>query len=683
MGLEKRGIYAALLFLFIFIFGCVNSSAYMYDCKFMSISQCTGSWNNIVMKVSGTTNAHGEVYNGAGNYQYGICCNWTATIIERDCSLLNQANIIVNLSSSTNAHGAVKYDVTQYSTPICYGPLECENRGACDPPYYLDLLSLSGNTNAHLGDPDIYPNQKICCKHPSEPGETRTCAQKGGNTCNSPTTVCTPGHLITASDTPECCDIPCCTSSAQEACLNRDCGSWADSCGIEYNCGTCTNPNSECTGGGRCENPLYCTIDDNGVWDREYTWEGVNVKLQVYGTNVCNGEQVNLEVWKDNSFIVGDKHVTDIGGSDPDPVIFNSDGDANGSWMAEYHPSGSGLPNYYFKAITGAQTVNSRNLLTVNISQCANISRCNDYKTESSCTDNLCSGMVIDQGEIDSNPPIVCGLDGCNTKDSWNSCGCVWDNGACKFAADEIGCSNEPTCGDGTRESGETCDGTDSNGLNGLNGMDCTDFGFSGGTLGCSACEYNFSSCTGYSTSNCGNGIVDFGKEVCDRTGNNLTKKNGGNWNCTDFDEFGRGTLSCRSDCTFDTSQCIRAIDNFNYGTCIKDQTSVTNCDEGGGFYTSSWTGKYIWGHDGWASQLECSNTMNAPISSCYYDSVLLKWFYDPTQSRKSNCVGVSETTIECPAEIKLPFFGFYNLIITIAMIGAIYLILAIKKKKR
>ncbi len=60
-------------------------------------------------------------------------------------------------------------------------------------------------------------------------------------------------------------------------------------------------------------------------------------------------------------------------------------------------------------------------------------------------------------------------------------------------------------CGDSLLDPGESCDGAL------LGGNDCTDVGFYGGTLACSSCEFDNSSCTGY----CGDGTCDAGEETC------------------------------------------------------------------------------------------------------------------------------------------------------------------------
>jgi hypothetical protein len=97
-------------------------------------------------------------------------------------------------------------------------------------------------------------------------------------------------------------------------------------------------------------------------------------------------------------------------------------------------------------------------------------------------------------------------------------------------------------CGDGTIGVGEDCDGT------ALGTADCASLGFTGGTLACAGdCTYDTTSCTG---DPCGNGAID-GTEDCD--GAEL-----GGSDCLSVGMgFTSGTLSCATDCTFDTSGCL------------------------------------------------------------------------------------------------------------------------------
>ena len=57
-------------------------------------------------------------------------------------------------------------------------------------------------------------------------------------------------------------------------------------------------------------------------------------------------------------------------------------------------------------------------------------------------------------------------------------------------------------------------------------------------------------------------------------------------------------------------------------------------------------------------------------------------WNGDPLK-RPISCTPTGGYTLSCPAEVQLPFFGFYNFIIALAFVMAIYLIANLKSKRR
>jgi hypothetical protein len=124
------------------------------------------------------------------------------------------------------------------------------------------------------------------------------------------------------------------------------------------------------------------------------------------------------------------------------------------------------------------------------------------------------------------------------------------DDGALNGMAGQcsVTCS-PPGCGDGTYDPAtEFCDA----GMTGTN--TCADFGYLGGTLGCTAmCGPDVSGCN-----NCGNGIID-GVEDCD--GAAL-----GGGTCMTV-TGGPGTLGCNPDCTYDTSGCAGCGNGMIEGT--------------------------------------------------------------------------------------------------------------------
>jgi hypothetical protein len=109
-------------------------------------------------------------------------------------------------------------------------------------------------------------------------------------------------------------------------------------------------------------------------------------------------------------------------------------------------------------------------------------------------------------------------------------------------------------CGNEQIELGENCDGSNWGPITG-----CSDFDeYTGGTLTCNApgsaqeCKFNTSLCTGGDSSGfCGDSDINNGDEECD----------GSDWGpilgCQNFDSWTGGTLSCDSNCNFNTSSCI------------------------------------------------------------------------------------------------------------------------------
>ncbi|MBW2994998.1 hypothetical protein KY312_01480 [Candidatus Woesearchaeota archaeon] len=108
-------------------------------------------------------------------------------------------------------------------------------------------------------------------------------------------------------------------------------------------------------------------------------------------------------------------------------------------------------------------------------------------------------------------------------------------------------------CGNGFIELGENCDGLNWGPITGCHNFDQ----YTGGILSCNPpghaqeCKFNTALCTGGDTSGyCGDGIINNGDEECD----------GADWGpvtgCSDFDSWTGGTLSCDSNCNFNTWFC-------------------------------------------------------------------------------------------------------------------------------
>lgn len=113
----------------------------------------------------------------------------------------------------------------------------------------------------------------------------------------------------------------------------------------------------------------------------------------------------------------------------------------------------------------------------------------------------------------------------------------------CATCPSDCSCgSNQSNCGNGLIDDGEQCDTSN------LNGKTCSDLGlgFNAGYLSCkSDCTFNTSHC--YTIPVCGNGVVE-GDEECD--GEDLN-----NQSCQSLG-YDFGKLSCTRDCKFDESGC-------------------------------------------------------------------------------------------------------------------------------
>jgi len=107
------------------------------------------------------------------------------------------------------------------------------------------------------------------------------------------------------------------------------------------------------------------------------------------------------------------------------------------------------------------------------------------------------------------------------------------------------GCISTPlNCGNRLLDVGEQCDGSINTALR------CSNFGFTSGTLTClSNCIVSTRTCTGLSGGYCGDAVLAV-NEQCDGSILGMT--------CTDFG-FAGGTLSCKADCTIDTTRCTNA----------------------------------------------------------------------------------------------------------------------------
>ncbi len=192
---NKRGLAGFIfLFAFIFLIGNVSSAA----CS-VTTFPCPAQYPNLVMKLSSTSNAHGALYS-QGGYSSALCCDFAGT---NSCS---GSNKVLKLSSTTNAHAEIP-SKTDYVEPVCFGTLICTSGSTCTTDYPIAMLSLSSDTNAHLGSFSTYPT-KICCATISSPQPT--C---GDGKIEAPET-CDDGNTASGDG----CSYPACTVESGYTC---------------------------------------------------------------------------------------------------------------------------------------------------------------------------------------------------------------------------------------------------------------------------------------------------------------------------------------------------------------------------------------------------------------------------------------------------------------------------------
>ena len=142
----------------LFLLFCPLISKAVFTCQLKS--SCSSS-ETALLGVSALDNAHAEL-SSYSNYPYRLCCTNSGSSLTFDTSC---GTPFLSLSSSTNAH-VEKYSLSNYTNDICINSspptdLNCHyESGSCSSGSCI--LSLSGDTNAHLGDCGAY-SEKVCC----------------------------------------------------------------------------------------------------------------------------------------------------------------------------------------------------------------------------------------------------------------------------------------------------------------------------------------------------------------------------------------------------------------------------------------------------------------------------------------------------------------------------------------
>jgi len=197
------------------------SSTQMLGC-IISNNSCDAGYSDI-FHMSDISNAHAELANQS-DYSYKVCCKEVSgNALDNNCSGTNNKTIL-HLSDVTNAHAEIATQ-SDYSYNVClnnavgFYSISCNYLSDC-LGYDTCVASISGDTNAHVGDCFTDPySTKVCCSETSCVANC-TCA---ATTCEGST--CTDG----------CGGL--CPGTLAPDCGGRVCGPVPNGCGTS--CGTC------------------------------------------------------------------------------------------------------------------------------------------------------------------------------------------------------------------------------------------------------------------------------------------------------------------------------------------------------------------------------------------------------------------------------------------------------------
>ncbi len=298
---------------------------------------------------------------------------------------------------------------------------------------------------------------------------------------------------------------------------------------------------------------------------------------------------------------------------------------------------------------------------------------CSDYLNERECNYDPCD---VGYDSVQENSNISCG--------EGYICNCLWENEKCSpYWEESIYCGNNKI----DSELGETCDGTAMPFTECSGNIDeCT-----GGTISCyspgdvNECTLDLTGCTGCKEGGfCGDGIIqspnnDSVYENCDNE--SLKDKT-----CEDFGLLdGNFGLACyppehANNCTFNTTGCV-AESHPETGKCKWEESTSDNCDDE--FLTYSFVANIEWtvGNEGWETNPDPSSDDYVQFNRLNEVNDDGKWHYDPNRKLYDECISDS-TTVPCPAQIQLPFFGTYSIVVIVVLITLVYVILSWKKKK-
>lgn len=213
-------------------------------------------------------------------------------------------------------------------------------------------------------------------------------------------------------------------------------------------------------------------------------------------------------------------------------------------------------------------TASLTDVVYVQTAACGN----NVVDPEESCDGNVLGKFTCKHFGFDS------GLLYCNPPNSTNEC---------EFNTDNCGMNAYGYCGDGKINNlfWEQCDGNDWGKISKTNG--CKQFGFDSGTLRCNPSTFAKGVRCIFNTSQCVKSPVNNNPKCDGSSGLSTTLLDPGEQcepskaftlNCSDFDNFGQGSLTCENDCFLDISGCKAVGCEDNSSNCTAPPVVVQQC---------------------------------------------------------------------------------------------------------
>jgi len=444
-----------VLFLGVFIFllniNFVSSICYIET----SASTCTNNGNNIVVRLSDSTNAHGGLATQS-NYDNVLCCEEGTGSLT--CSGTNK---VIGLASVTNSH-AERPELTNYINNVCYdGLANCGFVNSTLASNEREVIGLSSDTNAHLGGFNDYKsitnNRRIVCTAVSSPASCDLTSALWETTTTSE------GNSIDmiVDGTPECGDV-----------------------GVEISFEVLQGSTVIATPA-----PVAFAAGNtqvNGTW----TNVGPAGTYTFRATVVANPSETQTS---SNSLLVNAVPPWCTDGVPPDPVLCSDYTNEND---CESNICGVDVDSSSFGG-TGVDC----DAPGTNCDCGWDAGSCGPSVTYNGarCGDNIIQASNNEQCDGTEWGPITSCSNFTLTSGTGLICNPPGTPNECQFNTSSPYCTGTAgPCGNNVINPGETCDGIFSPSVNSCNDLD----DFTGGDLSCVGCQIDTTQCTGGSSSN-------------------------------------------------------------------------------------------------------------------------------------------------------------------------------------